>query len=292
MRHTSPTTLHQLALDDIVVIGGTDYKVERCSCGRRYTLRGPNGNAAFETAHSTLEEITAAVRAQYAKNPTFKLGQKWRTRGGEIVTVLKMDTSGVPVFTDVGWHFPDGRSNIGSVLGSRDLIELISEAETAKEVPPLAVGQKWRTRGGEIVTVERFRGEDFAVKPVSGGDIAWWYKSHHSGSKHCHTPGVWHNSRGDQHEDTLVELISEAPPAAKSYTIVLTEDEARLLRDLHQRISGSPSKSRRGLMDAINAKLCAINAPCDVGPTGMKARNDLPDNIEIEDAWTVAVLAA
>lgn len=70
--------------------------------------------------------------------------------------------------------------------------------------------------------------------------------------------------------------LSKETTVTTTHTITLTTDEARLLRDLQCRASGSLAHSRRGLLDRIAEKLRDAGAPCDTSPC---ARSDLPDTI-------------
>lgn len=117
-------------------------------------------------------------------------------------------------------------------LDLHKLTELVRQkfAELSpKEVPPLAVGQKWRTRGGKEVTINRGTAGQFAAK-ASRGD---WFYNNHNRNKLCHSPGVF----GCEHEYDLVELIADAPASEKSpnkdeVTLVLIKDEAQFLREI------------------------------------------------------------
>lgn len=72
----------------------------------------------------------------------------------------------------------------------------IAEAAKAKTVPELAVGQKWKTRGGRIVTIKK-SSSNFSTK-----ELQWWY-GNHTVSKSCHSVGF----NRDLHLDDLVEMV-------------------------------------------------------------------------------------
>lgn len=77
---------------------------------------------------------------EQATRPPFEVGQVWRTRGGNICIILKIESTftSCPIFTDLYGahsHYPDGRSYLGE--GSEhedDLIRWIGRAP--EPVPP------------------------------------------------------------------------------------------------------------------------------------------------------------
>lgn len=167
---TSPT--ETLRPGDVVVLRGVEYTVVECI--HRFSLKESGGSDPISWVHLDLPRLTELVRQEFAK---------------------------------------------------------LAPKLAPKEVPPLAVGQKWRTRGGEDITIRAdrldgyFRADGLAVND-------WWYRSHHS-SKKMHSPGELPES----HPDTLVELIADAPAPEKplgkdEVTLVLSEEEAQFLQQL------------------------------------------------------------
>jgi len=73
--------------------------------------------------------------------PTFAVGQKWKNRDGQVVTIVAYCANPAwpfvalrPVLTSAGnWHTLDGYYYCASRIDKRDLIELISEPEPAPE---------------------------------------------------------------------------------------------------------------------------------------------------------------
>lgn len=125
----------------------------------------------------------------------------------------------------------------------------LAPREQQKEVPPLAVGQKWRTRGGAIGKVIKGYEDDGDSFRVEGSPF--WYDSHRN-SKSCHAPGM---GLSDDNIHTLVELISDATAPEKSpdkdeVTLVLSKEEAQfMLQVTGQHVfGGGPA---RGHSDAI-----------------------------------------
>ena len=62
-------------------------------------------------------------------NKVFKVGQKWRRRGGSITEITKIDDCRLPIATQMEfgeyWHYADGRGCTGETV--YDLVELLSE---------------------------------------------------------------------------------------------------------------------------------------------------------------------
>jgi len=83
-----------------------------------------------------------------------KVGDRFRTREGHIVEVNEIDHDDVPypVYTDCGAYTTHGRFYTGHEDG-RDLVERIDS-------PTFTVGQVFKTRGGNEVTVEAVFPED------------------------------------------------------------------------------------------------------------------------------------
>lgn len=243
---TSPT--QTLREGDVVVLGGEHGTVSKCYCGETcWLLRFPGEIPApayeldltsHEDKHGTLEGLTESVRKAFAElapaKPAFKAGDRVRIRTWEsmekefgldrvgdiktkffFTTAMKSLCGKEFTIERIVDHRVDGHS-FGARTISTDMIELA--AETKAEVPALAVGQKWRTRGGEIVTVEHWEG---ALR-VTGRP--WWYESHKD-SKTCHSPGIL----GQEHKDTLVELITDTIPADDSVILKLTKRQAETL---------------------------------------------------------------
>jgi hypothetical protein len=137
--------------------------------------------------------------------PAIAVGQLWRRSDGGRVRITDNDGTDRPWRSNDGiWYTPDGVDEDGVRL-----VELLqgaaaTEAAPAKEVPALAVGQKWKTRGGDVVTIIPGRRNGFFRLELRPALADWWYRSHR-GSKFCHSPGVL----GEDHKDTLVELVED-----------------------------------------------------------------------------------
>jgi hypothetical protein len=114
--------------------------------------------------HHTMNEQQATPAApEPAPEPfRYRVGQVWRTRGGDICTVTEVDEDDfyLPVCTDLGginWHSSDPASPYY-------LAELISDPAAPEPAPEpfrYRVGQVWRTRGGDICTVTEVDEDDF-----------------------------------------------------------------------------------------------------------------------------------
>ena len=64
----------------------------------------------------------------------------------------------------------------------------------------------------------------------------------------------------------------------KTITLTLTEEEAKALSTVCARISGSPEKSRRGLIDSIQNKLSLQNINEDGWNDGVTGRIHFADS--------------
>lgn len=130
--------------------------------------------------------------------PKIELGQKWKTRGGEIVTIV--ENTGHNLYP---WCAGDGESYTDSGLyrsvrtDDRDLMELIEDTPVKKPTKPaLSVGQKWKTRVGEVVTI------------TSRDDHEYWPWNTDDGASY--TEDGYEHSNTKPNMSDLMELIEDA----------------------------------------------------------------------------------
>lgn len=210
--------------------------------------------ASHEDALVKLVAVSATKPKPDAKPESkFAIGQTWKTRDDRTVKIVKHDPDPSSKYNwyweEVGdsssdWVTNEGRSD-GTEEDDNDLVEQVTESG----VPALAVGQVWKTRGGKTVEIIKGDGGPFACK---GTHVCWWYASH-STTKEYHSPG----SPGSfEHEDDLVELVTEAKQETPFVIIGLSEIEARVLAFVLDQIGGQPDANKpRSVTDAIRAVL-------------------------------------
>jgi hypothetical protein len=97
--------------------------------------------------------------------------------------------------------------------GGSNYCDLAQQVAASAPLPPLAVGQMWRRRDGEVVKVTRFN-----VGWHVGG---FWYDSNHKYAR---------NDKSEPHEYDLIELVSPAPAPAGSPQVEVAVEALQRLR--------------------------------------------------------------
>jgi len=105
------------------------------------------------------------------------IGQQWRTRKGGVVTVTERNDHKVyPWVVQRGDSYysvtADGREMTGRESNG-DLIDRL-QVVTVKPSLTLALGQQWRTRGGEVVVIDKYEpGMKMCWKVVDDNGLTW-----------------------------------------------------------------------------------------------------------------------
>jgi hypothetical protein len=119
--------------------------------------------------HSELWTPPSEPEPTAPEKPAVAVGQKWRRRDGEIVTIAKNDGSHQWTFmaSDGNYYEPNGYFYSASQIDKRDLIELISEAPEPTPEPatePRPIKQLLRTRNPD---------GSHTLDAIDDGGVAW-----------------------------------------------------------------------------------------------------------------------
>jgi hypothetical protein len=116
----------------------------------------------------------------------FAVGQKWRDGYGNIIPITFIADAEHGVTYPVHGRLENGDTKTFTLEGkymdldsgsNSDLVELVDDeqAEIALAKPALAVGQKWRQRDGDVVTIAEDRGNGFTYRFID--DAMFTYTS-------------------------------------------------------------------------------------------------------------------
>lgn len=109
------------------------------------------------------------------------------------------------------------------------------------------VGQKWKTRGGDIIQIESVNSKEVgAVYPIKSIDYRFWTEK-----------GYYDYNEDDEHASDLVELIEDVPSEDKQdnkYTV------AEVINALYE-ISGSNFSSYRQDVQDVEEYLSKTKDP-------------------------------
>lgn len=113
-----------------------------------------------------------------------KVGQKWKTREGVVVTIRsRTGTSTHPWVDEEGQTYTEKGAYSTVGIGPRDLNELVEVTPPVAEASVFRVGQKWRRRDGQLATIlstthsGRFSGRKFPILAQAVGDNLCGYDS-------------------------------------------------------------------------------------------------------------------
>ena len=101
-----------------------------------------------------------------------EVGQKWRTRGGATVEILRFDSedANLPWRSSQGWHRADGTFDVRN-RPEHDLIELVEHADGFK---PWAGGEQPEETRGKLVVFRIDNGETHSTN----ADVLDWHDLH------------------------------------------------------------------------------------------------------------------
>jgi hypothetical protein len=125
------------------------------------------------------------------QNPPFAVGQVWRTRSGDEVTIFYQEEPDV----FYAWGDSNGTFSFSSIrpeLRSKNADELVEYVRDT-DLPRLEVGKTYRTRSREEVTIMV---DDGSFIPFLGDNDCWYYQF------------------GFDSEDPIVALVEEEPTQA------------------------------------------------------------------------------